>query len=173
MDANLRRKKILEIIEYEKPTSAYFLSEKLNVSRQAIVGDIALLRALGHEIIATTKGYIIAAEYKSSNKYIQKIACKHPPKDTKSELYTIVDTKAEVLNVIIEHSVYGEITGQLNIKSRSDADIFIKKLETSNARLLSELTCGIHYHTLACYDKPHFEQVVRFLDSKGYLLKNI
>jgi len=169
MEAHLRRERILDtIIKQETPVSASFLANTLSVSRQVIVGDIALLRAQGNEIIATTRGYMIP-EYKDKNKYIGKIACRHAPEDTKNELYTIVDFGAVVINIIVEHEIYGEITGSLNLIDRNDVDMFICKVETLQAKLLSELTMGVHLHTIACSNKIVFEQVCKTLSVRGYL----
>jgi len=142
----------------------------LGVSRQVIVGDIALLRAQGHEIIATARGYMVP-DYKTSNQYIGKIACCHHAENTKEELYTVVDLGAVVVDVIVEHGLYGEITGQLNIKTRDDADAFVARLDASEVRLLSALTQGVHLHTLACRDKAHFEQVYHALERAGFLVQ--
>ncbi|MEG2245267.1 MAG: helix-turn-helix domain-containing protein, partial [Erysipelotrichaceae bacterium] len=54
MDTNKRRVQIMKIIkESDKPVSATFLANMFEVSRQSVVGDIALLRASGKAIIAT------------------------------------------------------------------------------------------------------------------------
>ena len=172
MDANLRRDTILEIIgQYDAPVSASSLAKRLNVSRQVIVGDIALLRAQGHEIIATARGYMIS-KLRESNQHIGKIACCHSPEDTKDELYTMVDLGAVVLDVWVEHELYGDITGQLNLKSREDVDVFISRVKSLKIKLLSELTMGVHLHTITCRDKTHFEQVSQALDKLGYLYKS-
>ena len=170
MDAELRRKEILETVSREEaPISATSLAKKLNVSRQVIVGDVALLRAQGNEIIATARGYTMVQKLKEGYQYLGKIACQHSSEDSETELYTIVDSGAVAVNVIIEHELYGEITGNLNLRSRKDVDALMNKVKTSDVRLLSELTQGIHLHTIACRDKNHFEQVVRTLDAHGIL----
>ncbi|MCL2874471.1 MAG: transcription repressor NadR [Defluviitaleaceae bacterium] len=172
MDAALRRDKILEIINQgDVPVSASSLAKRLNVSRQVIVGDIALLRAQGHEIIATARGYMIP-EFRELNQYIGKIACSHSPENTKDELCLIVNMGAVIINVIVEHELYGEITGQLNLRNQDDIDIFLRRVNSSEIKLLSELTMGVHLHTIACRDKTHFEQVYQTLDKAGYLYKN-
>ena len=54
-----RRAQIAALLERaEAPVSAASLASKLGVSRQVIVGDIALLRASGANITATPRGYI-------------------------------------------------------------------------------------------------------------------
>ena len=170
MDAKLRREKIYNIINKSNlPISASALAKDLGVSRQVIVGDVAILRASGHEIIATARGYMVP-EIKEANQYVGKIACLHHGENTKEELYTIVDLGATIVNIIVEHDLYGEITGQLNIKNRKDADIFMERVKTSEAKLLSILTGGVHLHTIACRDKTHFDQVYAALDQAGFLV---
>ena len=172
MDADLRRENILDMINQAKsPVSASTLAKALNVSRQVIVGDVALLRAQGHEIIATSRGYMLPI-FKETNKYLGKVACRHAAADTPSELYTMVDLGAVAINVIVEHDLYGEITGSLNITNRKDVDAFMEQVASSEVRLLSELTMGVHLHTIACRDKPHFEEVCEALEANGYLFKN-
>ncbi|MCL2215708.1 MAG: transcription repressor NadR [Defluviitaleaceae bacterium] len=172
MDATMRRERIFEIINKDNmPVSASALAKELSVSRQVIVGDIAILRAQGREIIATARGYMVP-EFMTSNQYVGKIACCHNVENTKEELYAIVDLGATVVNVIVEHEMYGEITGQLNIKTRDDADIFVERVKSSEAKLLSVLTLGVHLHTIVCRNKTHFEQVYHALDSAGFLVQN-
>jgi len=169
MDTSLRRDTILDIISQGNvPISASSLAKRLNISRQAIVGDVAILRAQGHEIIATARGYMIPG-FREQNYYIGKIACSHSPEDTKDELYTIVNLEAVVVNVVVEHEMYGEITGQLNLRSQEDIDMFLRRVESSEIKLLSELTMGVHLHTIACRDKIHFEKVRQALGAGGYL----
>ena len=169
MSADFRREQILERISgQQSPLSASFLAKEFKVSRQVIVGDVALLRARGHDILATAKGYIIP-KTKESLQYVGKIVCQHAPKSSKDELYQIVDLGAVVLNVMIEHSLYGEITGGLNLSNRKEVDDFTDKFESSDIKLLSELTLGIHTHTISCRNELHFIEVCRALSEKGYL----
>ena len=59
-EGNTRRKKIIQILsESERPVSGSSLAGMLGVSRQVIVQDIALLRAVGDNIVSTTKGYLL------------------------------------------------------------------------------------------------------------------
>ena len=60
MEAAARRQAILDRLRTaDRPVSASSLAAELNVSRQIIVGDIALLRAGGAEISATPRGYVL------------------------------------------------------------------------------------------------------------------
>ena len=60
MQGSERRQAILDQLKAsEQALSANKLATAFQVSRQIIVGDIALLRASGLEIVATSKGYIL------------------------------------------------------------------------------------------------------------------
>ena len=169
MDADKRREYVLDKIRRrERPVSASSLAKELSVSRQVIVGDVSLLRARGHEIIATARGYMVPKN-NEANRYFGKVACQHTSARVKDELYTIVDLGAVVVNVIVEHGVYGEITGSLNLDNREDVDVFIGKVDAMEVRLLSELTMGAHLHTIACRDQAHFEEVYQALKAGGFL----
>ena len=89
MKAAERRQKIIDILsQTQVPISASSLASRLGVSRQIIVGDVALLRAANHDVISTPKGYVMSqALY--SHQFIGKIACQHGPERTKEELDSI------------------------------------------------------------------------------------
>ncbi|MFI3324998.1 MAG: transcription repressor NadR [Clostridia bacterium] len=166
MTVNERRKAIVKTLENsDMPISATVLAEKFSVTRQIIVGDIALIRVSGINIEATPRGYLI--ENKQSDNYV--IACNHNAKELKDELYTIVDMGCGVIDVIVEHSVYGQITGSLRIYSRKDADNFVKKMDESKAQPLSAINDNTHLHTLSCPSKERFDELVKELNKKGYL----
>lgn len=166
-----RRNKIVEMIKTStSPVSGTYIANTLNVSRQLVVGDVALLRASGLNIIATPKGYIINDMNSNEGYIIKTIACKHHKDLMEDELNTIVDEGATIVNVIVEHSVYGEITGDLHISSRRDVKEFISKVNSNNIHPLSDLTDGIHLHTIKCRDEETYNQVIDSLKIKNYLL---
>lgn len=170
MKSNQRREKIISILKKaQQAVSASSLAEQLQVSRQIIVGDIALLRAQGNEILSTPRGYIIDSNTRDSG-VICKIACSHGPEYTKDEIYAIVDNGGRLIDVIVEHPIYGQLSGQLNISSRYDTDIFLKKVESDNVSLLSDLTDGIHLHTISCDDYETVSRIKRALWKMGILL---
>ena len=66
MNSNRRRESLLRILKTsDRPVKGVDLAKELNVTRQVIVKDIALLRASGADILATSNGYII---YTTKNK---------------------------------------------------------------------------------------------------------
>ena len=163
-----RKTKIIEIInKSEKPVSASKIAKELGVSRQIIVGDVALLRASGQEIIATPRGYIL--DTSSTNSYT--IAVKHNNEQLEEELNTIVDLGGKVEDVIVEHPLYGEIKGNLHIYSRYDVSKFMSKVEKNDAAPLSLLTNGVHLHTVTVPDQETLERIKEALDEKHILLK--
>ena len=76
---------IEEIKKSDKPVSASTLAKKLGVSRQIIVGDVALIRASGTNIIATPRGYILDSKQQN---HTYTIAVKHTQEQMADELYT-------------------------------------------------------------------------------------
>ena len=167
-----RRSLLLQWLkESEKPLTGSDLSRRTNVSRQVIVQDISLLKARNEPIIATSQGYILFNTDGKNRKHEQVIACKHSPKDTKNELYTIVDHGGTVKDVTVEHPLYGHLTASLFVGNRLEADQFLSKLSMTNASLLSELTSGVHLHTIEANSKAQLEAVIQALKEQGLLLE--
>lgn len=163
----MRREKIIRLIaSSDKPLSATYLAKQFHVSRQSIVGDIALLRAAGHQIIATPRGYIMN---ETDTRLKKTIAVRHTSAQTEDELNLFVDMGAEVEDVIVEHPLYGEIRGNLHIQSRHDVALFIKKYNEEKTTLLSSLTNGIHLHTIRCDNEDAFEDICNALKEHGFL----
>lgn len=169
MESESRRDIIMRMIQKEEqPVSASELARRLGVSRQIIVGDVALLRARGHDIIATARGYIIP-ESAGSGRFIGKLACCHSAENIRDELYIIVDMGGKIIDVIVEHDLYGEMSGQLNLDTREDVDAFIQRARDSGARMLSELTEGVHLHTISCVDAVCYDKIRKALAARSFL----
>ena len=132
-DGEMRRMNILEILNNRTtPVSGTELAGKLGVSRQVIVQDIALLRADNKEIMSTYKGYILHSPDKDSREYMRVLRVNHGTEDTLDELQTIVDYGGRVLDVSVEHGLYGHITVDLIINNRLDASEFVAQMEQSH-----------------------------------------
>lgn len=172
MDANERREEILIILsKSQDPVKGTELSEKLEVSRQVIVQDIAILRARGENILATPQGYLIPKAY-DKGRLIKTIACTHQSNDElEDELKTIVDLGGKVLDVIVEHPLYGEIKSQLQIGSRHDLKQFMDNLTETKAEPLSSLTGGVHIHTIEVDNEQTLKRIKDSLLRKRYLIK--
>ncbi|MEG2354043.1 MAG: transcription repressor NadR [Clostridium sp.] len=171
MNSSERRNNIIRMLKNSSnPISGVYIANKLNVSRQIIVGDVALLRASGADIIATPKGYILNTKSSNDNYLIKTIACKHSKDFIQEELNILVDEGITVINVIVEHSLYGQLTGDMHISSRRDVSDFMSKIHLDDVIPLSTLTDGIHLHTLKYKDEKSFVEAISSLKSKGYLL---
>ena len=167
MTASQRREAILEeLARAEGPVSAGTLAGRFGVSRQVIVGDVALLRAGGAAVTATARGYVAEREQAEP---VRRVACRHTAGDMERELQIMVDNGCTVLDVIVEHPVYGQLTGTLGLASRYDVKEFIRRSEA--AQPLSLLTEGAHLHTLSCPDEESFLRVREELRIAGFLLE--
>ena len=170
MNATQRREIILSMLtQTNQPLSASTIAKECGVSRQIIVGDIALLRASGEEISATPRGYVLLRH--EQNFFRKTIACCHHDEMMVQELYIVVDNGGAVLDVTVEHPVYGQISGQLQLFSRYDVDQFIHKLHTSNAPPLCALTNGVHLHTIQYSHEEDFARVLAQLREHGLLFE--
>lgn len=153
------------------PVSASRLAELCHVSRQIVVGDIALLRAAGKDIVATPRGYLIPSAARQHD-ILHTIAVSHRSDQMQEEMNIMVDNGCTIENVIVEHPVYGQLIGQLNCSSRHDVQEFINKVNQYHAAPLSELTDGLHLHTLRCPDEEAFERVKKELKEHGFLYED-
>lgn len=166
-DGIKRRREILKTLTSNKrPISATKFAERFGVSRQSIVGDVALLRAAGENIIAMPRGYVLE---RSSARITSKIAVQHDRDQAEEELRTIVEAGGEIVDVIVEHPLYGELVGGLHIRTQKDVDSFIKNYHSSKAVFLSELTDGIHLHTIAYDTKRDLAKITQALSEKGIM----
>ena len=76
-----------------------------------------------------------------------------------------------VRSVVVEHPVYGQLVGRLNLSSRYDVAQFVEKARAHGMRPLSDLTGGIHLHTLRCKEEQAFRRLVEELRQAGFLVE--
>src|SRR5690625_3554729 len=144
-----RRKYIVSKLQMStQPVTGKTLAEETGVSRQVIVTDMALLKTSNEPIIATNRGYLYMDKQVDEQLHRKVIVCEHRPEQTKEELEIIVDNGVTVIDVIVEHPFYGELTGSLMIESRFDVEQFLNAISKEETALLSILTGGIHLHTI-------------------------
>lgn len=137
-----RRKKLIFLMrESEQPLSGTQLGQVTGVSRQVVVQDIALLRTEGYPIVSTAKGYLLN-EPKCATRVLK--VC-HTNEQVEEELTTIVDLGGTVLNVMVNHRVYGRVEAALNIRNRRDVQGFLNDLRTGKSVPLLNVTSGYHF----------------------------
>jgi transcriptional regulator of NAD metabolism len=169
MDNKARRAALLHILENSlSPVTGTVLAHRLSVSRQIIVSDIAILRAAGHDVYATPQGYVMPVKQQGIT---ATLACKHSREELADELNIIVDNGGKVLDVVVEHPLYGEIKANLMLASRREVDEFMARLNDSGAEPLSIVTGGVHLHTIEISDPKALERMKSELKRRGLLIK--
>lgn len=171
MDGELRRNEIMKILqEEEHAISGSELAKRMGVSRQVIVQDIALLRARYQNILATNRGYLLYEEKRFPTYEKRTVKVKHDSRDIREELNLIVDAGARVLDVAVEHAIYGQITAPLIINNRKDVEDFVRKTTCNQTKPLTSLTEGVHFHTIVAEQEEILTEAERKLREAGFLL---
>lgn len=171
-DGTSRRKIILDILAKQNtPVSGTALAKKCHVSRQVIVQDIALLRAENKEIISTNRGYLLYHPFSENGQPRTPVYVSHTADQILDEMYTIVDLGGAMLDVYVDHDLYGQIRADLVIRSRQDADRFVAKMKSSGSKPLKALTGDCHYHTISAPSEKILNLIRAELKEKGYLIR--
>jgi len=167
-----RREMILHWLKTNHdPLTGSELAAKTNVSRQVIVGDITLLKAKNEPIIATSQGYIYLKQPSLKTTFERTVACFHPPEKSEEELNLLVDHGVVVKDVKIEHPVYGDLTASIMVSNRSEVQQFMEKVRSTKASFLSELTDGIHLHTISAYSEETLNRAEQALKKAHFLIE--
>ena len=165
-----RRRKLMDRLRARKgPIAGSELARQLRVSRQCLVQDVAILRARGEEILSTPRGYRLPDAQPAAHRAI--IACRHGAERTQEELNILVDHGVKVIDVVVEHPLYGELRGSLMIESRTDVTDFLRRWRRAGATLLSSLTGGVHLHTIEASRPEMITRAKAQLQARGILLK--
>lgn len=168
MDAQERRRRIVdELRGAHRPLSGGALADLVGVSRQVIVQDVALLRAQGHDIVATSRGYVVGADAPAP--VTRRFKVQHTVDQTRDELEAIVDGGGTVVDVMVNHRVYGKISAPLGIKSRRDVERFVADMESGRSSLLMTVTSGYHFHLVSAESEEALAEIEAALARKGYL----
>jgi len=168
MNGEMRRQKILESIKSSpQPLSGAELAKQFQVSRQVIVQDIALLRVARHDIVSTNRGYIL-----NIPRMLQRVfKVLHGEDDIVDELHTIVDQGGKIVDVFVNHKVYGKIRAEMLIRSRRDVGEFMKDIHSGKSAPLMNITSGYHYHTVEAEVQDVLNLVENALKEKNYLVE--
>lgn len=163
MKGEKRRSEIIAMLSASKdPVSGSELAQKLNVSRQVIVQDIALLKAADYKIFSTYKGYLLDG----SGERRRVISAKHDLSQIRDELYAIVDAGGKAIDVFVRHEMYGELRADLSISSRREADEFLKQMDNGKISPLMHLTNGSHFHTIEANSEEILDRIEAALKEK-------
>lgn len=161
-----RRKQILTMIrEASKPVSGSALGKETGVSRQVVVQDIALLRTEGYPIVATARGYIL----NEPRQAVRLFKVHHTNDQTEEELTTVVDLGGCLLDVMVNHRIYGKMSAPLNIKNRRDVQKFMNNLNSGKSTPLLNITSGYHFHHISAEQEEILDEIETALRAKGFL----
>lgn len=167
-----RRENIIEYLNMQAtPVSGTELAKQFGVSRQVIVQDIALLRAENRDILSTNKGYLLFKPQAKSHMVRDVILVKHNGTQILDEMASIVELGGKMLDVSIDHDLYGQIRCDLVINNMDDANDFVKKIKECNSKPLNVLTDDYHYHTISAPSQKAMDLIKNDLREKGYLVE--
>ncbi len=170
MTGDERRVAILaELGSATGPVSGSALARAVGVSRQVVVQDIALLRADGHDVVATNRGYVLQAAEHSPAVPTRLVKVRHGLDEMADELTSIVDMGGAVLNVIVNHRVYGKIQADLDIRNRRDVERYLEAIKSGKSFPLLTVTSGYHFHRIAADSEEALDDIEEMLRAKGYL----
>lgn len=171
MTGEERRMNILcKLQEADTPLSGTALAKAFHVSRQIIVQDIALMRAENHGILSTNKGYLLRSEKTENTQPKRVFFVKHSTQQVLDEFKTVIELGGKVLDVAVEHEIYGQIRVDLLIETEADAIEFYNKLLTCKDNPLKVLTDDCHYHTVAAPSEKLLDLIEADLQRKGLLI---
>ena len=95
---------------------------------------------------------------------------KHTAEQTLEEMRSIVDYGGSMLDVFIDHDLYGQIRVDLVINDLRDAEEFCEKMKQSTSKPLKALTEDCHYHTIKAPSEKALELIMQELKELGILL---
>lgn len=166
-----RRRALLEMLgRAAGPLSGAALGRALGVSRQAVVGDVALLRSQGHAIVSTNRGYVLGAEG-AAGRVVRLVKVRHTTEQVADELDCIVDRGGWVLDVIVNHRAYGRIAAPLGIKCRADVARYLDDIASGKSSPLMNVTSGYHFHHISAETSERLDDIEAALGARGYLAR--
>ena len=136
------------------------------MSRQVIVQDIALIRASGYDIISTNRGYIIQEPLVRERVF----KVNHTDEQVEEELYSIIDLGGTVVNVMVNHRVYGHMEAELRINSRRKVEAFMEDIRSGKSSPLKNITSNYHYHKVAADSEETLDLIEEALRQKHFLV---
>ena len=170
MNGEQRREQILQLLrEQGQPLSGTALARTCGVSRQVIVQDIALMRAENHRIISTNKGYLFRTETVENTQPKRVFFVRHQDSQVMEEFMTVLELGGRILDVAVEHEIYGQIRVDLLIESVQDAHNFMERLKECRDNPLKVLTDDCHFHTVSAPSEKLLDLIEAELSQKGFL----
>ncbi|MCR5691399.1 MAG: DNA-binding transcriptional regulator, partial [Eubacterium sp.] len=96
--------------------------------------------------------------------------CCHTDDQAEEELNCCVDLGGTVLDVFVNHKVYGRLRADMNIRSRKDVKIYVEEIRSGKSTPLKNVTSDYHYHTVAAESQEDLDLIEAELKSRGFLV---
>ena len=157
------------LLDAQQPMTGTALAKGLHVSRQVIVQDIALMRAEHLPILSTNKGYLLRSEGVRTQQPKRVFFVRHTTGQVLEEFMTVIDLGGRILDVSVEHELYGPIRADLLIENAQDAADFVARLEKCRDNPLKVLTDDCHFHTVTAPSEKLLDLIEAELRSRGFL----
>lgn len=165
-----RRAQIRRMLQQaQHPLTGTVLARELHVSRQVIVQDIALMRAEHLPILSTNKGYLLRPDAAQASQPKRVFFVRHTTEQVMEEFMTVIDLGGRILDVSVEHELYGPIRADLLIENAQDATEFIERLAACRDNPLKVLTDDCHFHTVTAPSEKLLDLIEAELRSRGFL----
>ena len=170
MTGEQRRTEIRQMLQQtQQPLTGTALARELHVSRQVIVQDIALMRAEHLPILSTNKGYLLRPDAAQASQPKRVFFVRHTTEQVMEEFMTVIDLGGRILDVSVEHELYGPIRADLLIENAQDAAEFIERLAACRDNPLKVLTDDCHYHTVTAPSEKLLDLIEAELKARGFL----
>lgn len=170
MTGEQRRTEIRRMLQQnQQPMTGTALANALHVSRQIIVQDIALMRAEQLPIVSTNKGYLLRPDSVRAFQPKRVFFVRHNTEQVMEEFMTVIDLGGRILDVSVEHELYGPIRADLLIENARDAADFVERLAACRDNPLKVLTDDCHFHTVAAPSEKLLDLIEGELRSRGFL----
>lgn len=172
MNGEERRNRMLQMLSQQgTPLTGTALAKLFGVSRQVIVQDIALMRAENHGILSTNKGYLYRTPEQENTQPKRVFCVRHTTDQVYEEFMTVIELGGKILDVAVEHELYGQIRVDLLIETAQDAMDFVQRLAVCRDNPLKVLTDDCHYHTVAAPSEKLLDLMEREFREKGFLIE--
>ena len=170
MTGEQRRTEIRRMLQQsQQPLTGTALANALHVSRQVIVQDIALMRAEHLPILSTNKGYLLRPDDARLQQPKRVFFVRHTTEQVLEEFMTVIDLGGRILDVSVEHELYGPIRADLLIENAQDAADFVARLESCRDNLLKALTDDCHFHTVTAPSEKLLDLIEAELRQRRFL----
>lgn len=170
MTGEQRRETIKQMLQQShRPLTGTALAEEFHVSRQVIVQDIALMRAEQTPILSTNKGYLLRPETAPVSQPKRVFFVRHTTAQVMEEFLTVIDLGGRILDVSVEHELYGPIRVDLLIENARDAAEFVERLTACRDNPLKVLTDDCHFHTVCAPSEKLLDLIEGELRTRGFL----